>query len=136
MSALATRPALSLRSLPIILLAATGFAIGSTEFLAVGIVPEIARDLDRDPLIGTPSLLIEAGVLPAAEAVNRQFGSQAYFFWLSWVLWGIISQPYVHGVQANQLPDGTVVAEASAKQFIVENTAPQGDLVREKKDHV
>jgi len=44
-SALATRPALSLRSLPIILLAATGFAIGSTEFLAVGIVPEIARDL-------------------------------------------------------------------------------------------
>ena len=41
----ATPPALSLRSLPIILLAATGFAIGSTEFLAVGIVPEIARDL-------------------------------------------------------------------------------------------
>jgi DHA1 family inner membrane transport protein len=34
-----------LRSAPILLLAATGFAIGSTEFLAVGIVPEIARDL-------------------------------------------------------------------------------------------
>ncbi len=34
------------------------------------------------------------------------------------------------------LADGTVVAEATAKQFIVENDAPQGDLVREKKDHV
>jgi hypothetical protein len=26
--------------------------------------------------------------------------------WLTWVLWGIISGPYVHGVQANKLPDG------------------------------
>ena len=34
------------------------------------------------------------------------------------------------------LADGTVVAEAAAKQFVVENAAPQGDLVREKKDHV
>ncbi len=34
------------------------------------------------------------------------------------------------------LADGTVVAEATAKQFIVANTAPQGDLVREKQDHV
>jgi acyl-coenzyme A thioesterase PaaI-like protein len=34
------------------------------------------------------------------------------------------------------LADGTVVADATAKQFIVENAAPQGDLVREKKDHV
>jgi MFS transporter, DHA1 family, inner membrane transport protein len=38
-------PARSLRSAPVLLLAATGFAIGSTEFLAVGVVPEIARDL-------------------------------------------------------------------------------------------
>ena len=29
-----------------------------------------------------------------------------YNLWLAWVLWGIISQPYVHGVQANKLPDG------------------------------
>jgi len=34
------------------------------------------------------------------------------------------------------LADGTVVAEATAKQFVAENAAPQGDLVREKKDHV
>jgi acyl-coenzyme A thioesterase PaaI-like protein len=34
------------------------------------------------------------------------------------------------------LADGTVVAEGAAKQFIVENAAPRGDLVREKKDHV
>ncbi len=43
----------------------------------------------------------------AAETINKQFGSQVYNFWLSWVLWGIISQPYVHGVQANKLPDGS-----------------------------
>ena len=43
----------------------------------------------------------------AAETINKEFGQQAYFFWLSWVLWGIISQPYVHGVQANKLPDGS-----------------------------
>jgi acyl-coenzyme A thioesterase PaaI-like protein len=34
------------------------------------------------------------------------------------------------------LADGTIVANATAKQFIAENAAPQGDLVREKKDHV
>jgi len=34
------------------------------------------------------------------------------------------------------LKDGTVVAEATAKQFVVENGAAQGDVVREKKDHV
>lgn len=34
------------------------------------------------------------------------------------------------------LKDGTVVAESTAKQFIVENTSPRGDIVREKKDHV
>ena len=34
------------------------------------------------------------------------------------------------------LEDGTVVAEATAKQFIAENRAEQGDIVREKKDHV
>ena len=34
------------------------------------------------------------------------------------------------------LQDGTVVAEATAKQFIVENRAAKGDIVREKKDHV
>jgi peptide/nickel transport system substrate-binding protein len=43
----------------------------------------------------------------AAETINRRFGEQAYSFWLTWVLWGIISQPYVNGVQANTLPDGS-----------------------------
>ena len=27
--------------------------------------------------------------------------------WLSWAMWGIISQNYVQGVQRNVLPDGT-----------------------------
>jgi len=43
----------------------------------------------------------------AAEEVNRIFGAQVYNWWQAWALWGIISQPYVHGVQANVLPDGT-----------------------------
>lgn len=34
------------------------------------------------------------------------------------------------------LKDGTVVAEASAKQFVVENGAAKDDIVREKKNHV
>ncbi len=43
----------------------------------------------------------------AAQTVNKQYSSQVYGFWLWTVLWGIISQPYVHGVQANKLPDGS-----------------------------
>ena len=43
----------------------------------------------------------------AAEEVNRIFGANVYNWWQAWALWGIISQPYVHGVQANVLPDGT-----------------------------
>ena len=43
----------------------------------------------------------------AAEEVNRIFGKQVYNWWQAWALWGIISQPYVNGVQANVLPDGT-----------------------------
>ena len=43
----------------------------------------------------------------AAEEVNRIFGAKVYNWWQAWALWGIISQPYVHGVQANVLPDGT-----------------------------
>jgi peptide/nickel transport system substrate-binding protein len=48
----------------------------------------------------------EAARKEAAETINKQFGSEVYNMWLTWVLWGIISQPYVHGVQANKLPDG------------------------------
>ena len=43
----------------------------------------------------------------AAEEVNRIFGAKVYNWWQAWAVWGIISQPYVHGVQANVLPDGT-----------------------------
>ncbi len=43
----------------------------------------------------------------AAETVNKTFGSQVYNLWLNWSVWGIISQPYVNGVEANKLPDGT-----------------------------
>ena len=42
----------------------------------------------------------------AAEKVNRIFGEQVYNLWLSWTLWGIVSQPYVNGVESNALPDG------------------------------
>jgi peptide/nickel transport system substrate-binding protein len=43
----------------------------------------------------------------AAEDVNRIFGKQVYNLWFTWVLGGIISRPYVNGVQRNILPDGS-----------------------------
>jgi len=43
----------------------------------------------------------------AAEAINKRFGEQVYNWWWSWTLWGVITQPYVNGVEANKLPDGT-----------------------------
>ena len=43
----------------------------------------------------------------AAEQVNKIFGEKVYNWWDYWTLWGILSQPYVNGVQRNILPDGT-----------------------------
>ena len=43
----------------------------------------------------------------AAETINRRFGEQVYNWWWSWTLWGIATQPYVNGIEANVLPDGT-----------------------------
>jgi peptide/nickel transport system substrate-binding protein len=43
----------------------------------------------------------------AAEDVNKIFGEQVYNIWLSWALWGVIEQPYVNGLEADVLPDGT-----------------------------
>ena len=80
---------------------------------SVAPIGQLALNVGRlvDPVIDDAFNTIKSNPDPAArkaaaETINRQFGSQAYFFWLTWVLWGIISQPYVHGVQANVLPDG------------------------------
>ena len=43
----------------------------------------------------------------AAEDINKEFGAQVWNWWLAWVLWGIVQQPYVNGVQHDQLPDGS-----------------------------
>jgi peptide/nickel transport system substrate-binding protein len=43
----------------------------------------------------------------AAQEVNRIFGEKVYNWWFAWALWGIISQPYVNGVQRHTLPDGS-----------------------------
>jgi peptide/nickel transport system substrate-binding protein len=43
----------------------------------------------------------------AAEAVNRRFGEQVYNWWNVWSLWGIPAAPYVNGIEANVLPDGS-----------------------------
>lgn len=40
----------------------------------------------------------------AAEEINRIFGEQVYNLWTSWTIWGIISQPYVNGVEINAIP--------------------------------
>jgi peptide/nickel transport system substrate-binding protein len=43
----------------------------------------------------------------AAETINKRFGEQVYSWWWSWTLWGIVTQPYVNGIERNILPDGT-----------------------------
>ena len=45
----------------------------------------------------------------AAEAINRQFGSEVYNLWLSWQVWGIGYQPDVH-----QVATGAVTADGVA----------------------
>jgi hypothetical protein len=39
--------------------------------------------------------------------VNRQFGEQAYNWWLNTTVWAVIEAPYVNGIESNTLPDGT-----------------------------
>jgi peptide/nickel transport system substrate-binding protein len=63
----------------------------------------------------------EAARREAAEAVNRRFGEQVYNIWLTYTTWGIVSQPYVNGVETNTLPDGTQgvgLAFAGAHQLV------------------
>ncbi len=48
----------------------------------------------------------EAARKAAAEEVNRIFGEKVYNLWLGWTLWGVITQPYVNGIERNVLPDG------------------------------
>lgn len=55
-----------LLTLPLVLLAAVGFTIGTTEFLAVGVLPEIATDLDVS--VGTAGLAVS--LYAAAVAVT------------------------------------------------------------------
>jgi peptide/nickel transport system substrate-binding protein len=42
----------------------------------------------------------------AAEAVNREFAKQCIYIPWSWTLWGIISEPSVHGLGTFVMPDG------------------------------
>lgn len=46
----------------------------------------------------------EAARQEAAEEVNRIFGEQVYNIWTSWAIWGVISSPYVNGVEMNAIP--------------------------------
>ena len=48
----------------------------------------------------------EAARKKATEEVNRIFGEQVYNIWTWQTLWGVVSQPYVNGVERNVLPDG------------------------------
>jgi len=77
-------------------------------------IGQLALNLGRfkDPVIDKAFQTItanpdEAARTAAAEDINKEFGAQVWNLWLTWVLWGIIQQPYVNGVQDNKLPDGT-----------------------------
>jgi peptide/nickel transport system substrate-binding protein len=43
----------------------------------------------------------------AAEAINRRFGEQVYNWWYYWTVWGVISEPHVNGVVAEEALDGS-----------------------------
>ncbi len=64
-----------------------------------------------DPVIDENLNIIRTNGDPAArkaatEAINRRFGEQVYNLWMSWALWGVITQPQVNGVEVNVLPAG------------------------------
>jgi peptide/nickel transport system substrate-binding protein len=66
------------------------------------------KDPDIDKALDTiKSNPDQAARKAAAETVNKIFGEKVYNLWISWAMWGIISQNYVQGVQRNVLPDGT-----------------------------
>jgi len=48
----------------------------------------------------------EAERQAAAEEINRIFGEQVYNIWNTWTVWGIASQPNVHGANDFVFPDG------------------------------
>jgi peptide/nickel transport system substrate-binding protein len=65
----------------------------------------------RDPVID--QLLDDAHVTPDrakqqadAEAVNREFAKQCWTIPISWVQWGIVAQPDVHGLDNPTFPAG------------------------------
>ena len=60
--------------------------------------PVIDENLDIIRTVADPEARREA-----TETIDRRFGEQVYNLWLTYTLWGIISQPYVNGVEANVL---------------------------------
>ena len=68
----------------------------------------------------------------AAETINKRFGEQVYNWWWSWTLWGVITGPYVNGVETNTLPDGTQGCRPGLRR------APpaEPDLVRQRQVRV
>ena len=74
---------------------------------------EVGTNFGRfvDPVIDESLNIIRTNGDPdarreATEAINRRFGEQVYDLWLSWALWGVITQPQVNGVEVNNLPGG------------------------------
>lgn len=41
----------------------------------------------------------------AAETVNKELGKNAYNWWVSWALWGIVSNPRVRNITDLTIPD-------------------------------
>jgi peptide/nickel transport system substrate-binding protein len=87
------------------------------------------RDADMDKALDTiKSNPDPAARRAAAEEVNRIFGKQVYNLFFTWVLGGIISRPYVNGVQRNILPDGTkgVGLSAAVRHSVTEMWCTNG----------
>jgi peptide/nickel transport system substrate-binding protein len=63
--------------------------------------PEMDAALDELHTNADPAARKEA-----AETVNRIFGEQVYNLWTSWVIWSVVSHPYVNGIEMNAIPGG------------------------------
>jgi peptide/nickel transport system substrate-binding protein len=55
----------------------------------------------------------QAAADAAAEAVNREFAKNCIYIPLSWTLWGIMSEPSVHGLGTFVMPDGALARDGA-----------------------
>ena len=90
--------------------AAGRYGVWTAAFAGLALLPALTLILPvlEPPTLGRAEQMVP-GPRAAAETINRQFGENVYNIWLNHSQWGIVSQPYVNGVEAAVFPDGTPI---------------------------